>query len=117
MVTTLVRRRHHFAAVGKAESAHGGDLELKGVVFDMDGTLCESYVPFQWDRQAKINHKKASHRTTCSQKCAQRWGSQNKTTYWITFMDSGTASSKRPLRRSKRLNAVLWTVKCHSRDS
>ncbi|KAK4897112.1 hypothetical protein LTR27_005005 [Elasticomyces elasticus] len=36
-----LRARHHFAPLAKAARQDGGQMQLKGVVFDMDGTLCE----------------------------------------------------------------------------
>ncbi|KAK5722154.1 hypothetical protein LTR17_014346 [Elasticomyces elasticus] len=35
------RARHHFAPLAKGARQDGGQMQLKGVVFDMDGTLCE----------------------------------------------------------------------------
>ncbi|KAK5717649.1 hypothetical protein LTR17_015914 [Elasticomyces elasticus] len=36
-----LRARHHFAPLAKGARQDGGQMQLKGVVFDMDGTLCE----------------------------------------------------------------------------
>ncbi|KAK3639821.1 hypothetical protein LTR56_012201 [Elasticomyces elasticus] len=36
-----LRARHHFAPLTKGARQDGGQMQLKGVVFDMDGTLCE----------------------------------------------------------------------------
>ncbi|KXT14929.1 hypothetical protein AC579_3080 [Pseudocercospora musae] len=38
--TTMAPRRHHFAPIGSS-SCSSDLLQLKGIVFDMDGTLCE----------------------------------------------------------------------------
>ncbi|KAK5682577.1 hypothetical protein LTS10_005705 [Elasticomyces elasticus] len=40
-ISGQLRARHHFAPLAKGARQDGGQMQLKGVVFDMDGTLCE----------------------------------------------------------------------------
>lgn len=64
----MQKRTHSFAPISNGSNAAGGHLRLKGIVFDMDGTLCkqiEDLCPFKQLCSLRFR-KKACHRTTCS---------------------------------------------------
>ena len=74
LVSTMGGKHPGFLPVGESATAAKdatGRLQLKGVVFDMDGTLCTYSSNNHKTSQSDHISKKANRKTTCSAKCEQ----------------------------------------------
>lgn len=62
-------RPRRFAPLDPTRQKTGDDAPLlKGIVFDVDGTLCKCRLP---TGRHRINRKQACHKITCSQRCGK----------------------------------------------